>query len=244
MTVIITMSGRSSRFKDVGIMKPKYMIMTHGLSVFEWSMRSLRHFFEQDFIFAVLNTCDIEWVSQKAHKLGIRNYSFYLRDNYSKGQAETAFDAVVNLAPDCPIWIYDIDTYVSNSPMHPNDIAGNDACVHICKATCPNMSYVKHDMRGKVIQIVEKTVISEWGTIGLFGFKTCKEFIDTYSAAYLEQLIPLTNNEQYLAPIIQVMIDRNKAIISPIINHGLLYSLGTPRELQDFEYNFNEAQHK
>lgn len=238
MTVIITMAGRCSRFKEVGINLPKYMVITRGLSLFEWSMRSLQNFFEQDFVFAVLSSCDVNWISQKADLLGIKNYSFHFRNDYSSGQAETAFDATIGVDKKAPLWIYDIDTYVANSPMCPDDIKNYDGCVHICRANSPNMSYVKHDESGTVIQVAEKQIISDWGTIGLVGFKTGQEFIDTYTAAYLEKLIPLTNNEQYLAPIIQVMITRNKSVISPVVDHKLHHSLGTPFEIREFDSEF------
>ncbi len=45
MKVIITMAGLGSRFKAIGIEKPKYQIVANGKSLYEWSMLSLEDFF-------------------------------------------------------------------------------------------------------------------------------------------------------------------------------------------------------
>ena len=38
---VIPMAGKGQRFKDQGILKPKFLIETKGRTLFEWSVRSL-----------------------------------------------------------------------------------------------------------------------------------------------------------------------------------------------------------
>ena len=41
MTVIITMAGKGSRFREAGYDCPKFMIEAKGKTLFEWSLDSL-----------------------------------------------------------------------------------------------------------------------------------------------------------------------------------------------------------
>ncbi len=44
MTIVITMAGSGTRFKNAGYSMPKYQITVHGKTLFEWSMESLAAF--------------------------------------------------------------------------------------------------------------------------------------------------------------------------------------------------------
>ena len=41
LTVVITMAGMGSRFREAGYTVPKYQIEAHGKTLFDWSMASL-----------------------------------------------------------------------------------------------------------------------------------------------------------------------------------------------------------
>ena len=235
MTLIITMAGHGKRFTDAGYLGPKHRIMARGQPLFYWSMLSLVNFFEQHFIFACLKDDDIDWIKQVAMFVGIKKISIYLLDEVSNGQAETAYFAARLASLNEPVWIYDIDTYVADSAMMPQDIGISAGCIPVIKSTSPLMSYVKYDSHGKVIHVVEKSVISEWATVGLFGFRNTQEFLQTYQQAYIKKEVALTNGEQYVAPIYQVMIRQNKLITTPRVSNSDFYSLGTPEELLEFD---------
>ena len=44
MNLVITMAGLGTRFRKAGYTVPKYQIMAHGKTLFEWSMESLASF--------------------------------------------------------------------------------------------------------------------------------------------------------------------------------------------------------
>ena len=74
LTVVITMAGLGSRFREAGYTVPKYQIEAHGKTLFEWSMESLAGFYdaENEYIFVVRKEDDAEtFIRETCHKLGI-----------------------------------------------------------------------------------------------------------------------------------------------------------------------------
>ena len=75
MKIIITMAGEGSRFKKVGYKVPKHEIEVEGKSLFEWSMLSLKNFFDEEFIFIVReNNYNKGNLKYLCDKLGIKNF--------------------------------------------------------------------------------------------------------------------------------------------------------------------------
>ena len=159
MTVIITMAGAGSRFRNHVCGVPKYMVRARGYTLFEWSLRSLANFYDEHFIFACLNEHDHNWIRERAVDLGVKKVCIAPRSSISLGQAETAYD-VIHLADyKQPVWIFNIDTYIAHG-VSPLDMAGYQGCVYVFECRNPSMSFVKYDESGEVIDIAEKIAIS------------------------------------------------------------------------------------
>lgn len=235
MTVIVSMAGKGSRFSAAGYLVPKYRIMARGHSLFYWSMLSLVEFFDQHFIFACLGDEDVEWIRAAALVMGIKNISFHIRKEISQGQAETAFDASAVAVKDAPLWIYNIDTYVANKTMKPQDLSGCEGCIYVFSSNSPNMSFVSYDNDGYVACVAEKKVISEWATVGLYGFISAQEYERIYGLAYLEKNIESINNEFYITPMYEIMLRENKRICAPKLDNQDVNILGTPEQLLVFD---------
>ena len=234
MTVIVTMAGAGSRFRDFGYIVPKHMIYAKGESLFEWSMKSLNLFKSQPFVFATLAEHDSDWVRFTATKIGISQSTVINRDALSRGQAETAYDVLHAVADEEPLWIYNIDTYITNG-LSPSDLLGYDGCVPIFHSNQPNMSYVKHDNFGRVIELAEKKIISEWATVGVYGFARASLFRELYYKGYELDLLPLVKGERYVAPLYQLMLDLHGTVSSPKITRTSVHVLGTPDEIKIFD---------
>jgi dTDP-glucose pyrophosphorylase len=233
MSVIISMAGAGSRFSRAGYQQPKYKILAQGKSLFEWSMLSMQDFFDSHFIFACLNDADFEWIGKTANAIGIDNYSFSVRDTLSKGQAETAYDATNLLKKDDELWIYNIDTYVVNG-LNKTDMGSASGCLHVSYSIEPNMSFVKFDSNGKVIKVVEKNQISNWASVGSYGFKSVELFKEIYTKSYLSGNHNEVGNERYIAPMYEIMLTLGLEIVAPKIEHPFVHVLGTPEDLKKF----------
>lgn len=183
MTVLITMAGMGSRFSREGFTVPKYKVRARGRTLFEWSMLSLSSFFGQRFILATLAGEDHEWLLSMTASMGISDAVVVPRPALSSGQAETALDALGAATADEALWIYNIDTYVADG-MHAGDMGDADGCIHVFPSQHPGMSYVHYGPTGEVDQVVEKRVISEWATVGMYGFASPAHFDQAYSRTF------------------------------------------------------------
>lgn len=229
MTVVVTMAGAGKRFLSEGYFTPKYRISARGKTLFEWSMESLRHFFDQQFIFACLADHDPSWIEGRAAALGIKNFTVAPRKSLSLGQAQTAYDAIQYGSQNFDnFWIYNIDTYIEKG-IYPTDIDGKHGCVHVFKSSNPAMSFVRYDDDGQVVELAEKKVISEWATVGAYGFKSIELYRQLYQASYLDGGVLETGGERYIAPMYQLLLNSGKTVCAPKLDSSAVHILGTRR---------------
>lgn len=235
MTVLVTMAGYGSRFKERGYLPPKFRIMARGRTLMDWSLLSLQAFFGERFIFACLDEEDEDWIRSAAAALGIAETVIAKRSSVSRGQAETAFDALRHVDPSQPLWIYNIDTGVAPNAMRPQDLGTAAGCVAVFHCSERNMSFVRYGAGNDVIEIVEKEPISSWATVGLYGFRTAACFAEYYQEAYDGERILVVHGERYVAPIYGLMIVHGERVVAPRLEMGDVNILGTPAQVLTFD---------
>ena len=76
MKIIITMAGQGSRFKETGIECPKHEIVARDKTLFEWSVESLKDFFEDSQFIFITRDCDINKLMLLCVKMGIKDFKF------------------------------------------------------------------------------------------------------------------------------------------------------------------------
>src|SRR5450830_1109345 len=112
--IVITMAGMGSRFTAAGYTMPKYEIMAHGASLFDWSMRSLQHFITPDsrLVFVCLKANNSgPYVRARCTALGWHDVHIVELDALTDGQATSAYLSRDLWLPNAPLLIYNIDTY-------------------------------------------------------------------------------------------------------------------------------------
>ena len=234
MTVLITMAGTATRFRRQGYKVPKHMIQAKGRTLFEWSMQSLKKFNDQKFVFACLDEHDSNWIEHQAKALGIRKVSVLPRQKPSLGQAETAYDAMAKVDPNEVIWIYNIDTFIDRG-LSPNDIDGYQGCVHVFKSVSPSMSFVRYGDDGQVVELAEKQVISNWATVGMYGFETAKLYRQLYEESYQKGNVKEIIGERYIAPMYKMLLLSGGKVSAPKLDNSSVFILGTPEEVHNFD---------
>lgn len=235
MTVLITMAGLGSRFKEKGYLPPKFRIMARGRTLMDWSLLSLQAFFAEPFVFACLDEDDGDWIRSAAAALGITEIVIAKRLGVSRGQAETAFDALAQVNPSEPLWIYNIDTCVQPNAMRPQHLGAAAGCVPVFPCSEPNMSFVRHGSGDNAIEIAEKRPISNWATVGLYGFRSAAGFAEYYEEAYNRGRIRLTQGERYVAPIYELMLTQGERVVAPRLPLEDVTILGTPAQVLAFD---------
>ncbi len=234
MTVLITMAGLGSRFSRDGYSVPKYQVKAHGQSLFSWSLQSLSSYRHQAFVLATLGSDDAPWLLHEARQIGMADVRVLSRAAPSRGQAETAIDALADVDPGEPLWIYNIDTHVARG-MAPEHLAGAQGCLHVFPSESPGMSFVRYGSDGCVAEVAEKKVISAWASVGMYGFATAGLFAELYRQGYEEGSITSVGGERYIAPLYQLLLDRGQAVVAPRLELADIDVLGTPAEVQRFD---------
>lgn len=234
MTVVVTMAGAGSRFRSQGYQLPKHMIRARGKTLFEWSIASLRNFYDQPFVFACLAEHDAAWIEKQARAMGVRCAKAAPRASLSLGQAHTAFDVLPLVETTAALWIYNIDTYIERG-LSPLAIHGHHGCVQVFESTSPSMSFVRYDAAGKVVELAEKRVISRWATVGVYGFSSADLFRSAYLASYPGGLVTEASGERYVAPVYQALLNEGMSIAAPKLEEAAVHILGTPAEVLDFD---------
>lgn len=239
MTIVITMAGLGSRFRKAGYTVPKYMIEAHGKTLFEWSMESLEGFDlkANTCIFIVRKEDDASgFIKETCGKLGIQDVKVIEIDYLTDGQATTAMLASREWNKEDSLMIYNIDTYVEAGEMNAFQIAG-DGFIPCFHAEGDHWSFAKLDESGKVVEVREKTRISDNCTLGAYYFKTCGLYEQLYEEYYSSDE-KLEKGEKYVAPLYNYLISKGGDVRISIVDYDKVHVLGTPEELDYFKENY------
>ncbi|MDH5021414.1 glycosyltransferase family 2 protein [Halobacterium rubrum] len=236
MKVLVTMAGRGSRFREVGVTSPKHEILVKGDPMFDWAMRSLEAFYNEEFIFVTHADHDASgFLADACSQLGIADYTEVVLDEYTNGQAQTALAADDHINDDNAVAIYNIDTYIEEGSLTPEDIDG-DGFIPSFTASGERWSFIKTDDDGHATEVSEKEKISDLATAGFYYFDQWAELVDAYehSAAQVER----EYGETYVAPLYNYLIDHGKTVLPYDLDRDDVHVLGTPEDLREFDPEF------
>jgi dTDP-glucose pyrophosphorylase len=238
MNVIITMAGNGRRFREAGYDCPKYEIQAHGKTLFEWSMRSLDHFWQAGAhaVFVTQREHEAEsFIQALAPQCGISQAKVIEVSGVTDGQATSALLAGPAIQDKtAPVVIFNIDTYVDPAYLHPEDIVGQ-GWIPCFPGKGDGWSFAKVDKDNRVIELREKVRISEWATIGLYHFGSFALYEQLY-AEHFAHAEGMEKGERYIAPMYNSLIKRGDAFPVHIaqLPHESVIPMGTPAELTQF----------
>lgn len=86
--------------------------------------------------------------------------------------------------------------------------------------------------KGKVTDVVEKIRVSELGSIGLYYFKSWKDYKNIY-LKYKDEIRD-KYKEVYIAPMYHYLVREKKSIGYIILKDENIHILGTPEDLKNF----------
>lgn len=233
INVVVTMGGLGSRFRKAGYTVPKYQIEVRGQTLFSWSMISLKYFWQEQFIFLVrMKDKADSFIRQQCQSLGIQHIKVVELDRLTCGQAETAMLAEAVWLADAPMLIYNIDTYVDAGEMNSRTLQG-DGCIPCFTAKGTHWSFVRLDESGHVVEVREKKRISNNCSLGAYYFRSCNLYASLYREFYCNQG-HAEHGEQYIAPMYNLLLQREGDVRIQNIDSRHVHVLGTPAELQVF----------
>jgi dTDP-glucose pyrophosphorylase len=237
LNIVVPMAGAGSRFAQKGYVLPKPLIDVHGVPMIKVVINNLKPSSAHRFIF----------ICQKKHneiyslEEQLMNWAPEAEvvevDGLTEGAACTVLAARRFIDNDQPLMIANSDQYVDvdiDKYLSHLNSESLDGLIMTMYANDNKWSYIGFSDNGRVSNVVEKQVISNEATVGIYNFARGSDFV-----AAAEKMIDLNlrvNNEFYVAPVYNQMIKSGANIGYHNIggvNSGM-YGLGVPEDLQAF----------
>lgn len=171
INIVIPMAGRGSRFADAGYNLPKPLINVNGKPMIELVIHNLMPKQEHKFIFIIQEEHKNKYKLDKTLKDICKTSEIIMVDGVTEGAActvllaERYIDSAESLMiANCDQWVdININDYLSIIEE------GNaDGLIMTMKADNPKWSYVKYNEKKEVIKVVEKKVVSDEATVGIY----------------------------------------------------------------------------
>ena len=240
LNIVIPMAGAGSRFNVAGYTEPKPLIPVHGKPMIKVVIENLTPIQQHRFIF----------ICQSAHltKYGLREKLTYWApgcvvigiNGVTEGAACTVLAAKSFIDNDSPLMIANSDQFIDMDVNQYLDIFDNtsiDGLIMTMESSDPKWSFVALDSARNVTRVVEKEVISDEATVGIYNFRQGRSFVSAAEALIANN--DRVNREFYVAPTYNTLISSGyKVGIHNIGADGAgMHGLGTPSDLAEFLAN-------
>lgn len=236
MNILIPCAGQGRRFQECGYTKPKPFISAYGMPMIMRVLHNLDICVDERVILLFQQSVI------DSNKEDIENIIKYFPmtvvvpvDKPTEGAACTALLAKDHINCDYPLWITDCDhiivdeNHTLNADIYfeEHESDGGPLC-HI--SDDPKWSYCRLS-GNRVVEIVEKQVISNLANTGDYFFQKGSDFVRC-----AEKMISKNDRakgEFYIAPVYNYMISEGKKILPYMVNN--MIGFGTPEDLNKYE---------
>ncbi|MEM0925913.1 MAG: glycosyltransferase family 2 protein [Planctomycetota bacterium] len=237
LNIVIPMAGHGSRFQAAGYLDPKPLIPVHDIPMIRTVIDNLRPSREHRFHFLCQQSHIDDYPLAELLHEAAPGCEIRTLQNVTAGAACTvllASDWIDNQTPlmiaNCDQWIdFSIDQYLEAGMQE-----GIDAFLMTMRDDSPKWSYVKRNADGEIQGVVEKVVVSDEATVGIYNFARGCDFVNT--AKEMNRENDRSKNEFYVAPVYSRLIrDRRQVETVSIGDAGeVMHGLGTPQDLESF----------
>ena len=240
INIVLPMAGRGSRFYDVGYKDPKPMIQVCDMPMIEFVVNNLTpKKYNPKFIFI----CQESILTNDKFKSFIKNlqneYEIIPINYITNGAAETVLLARDLIDNDDHLMIANCDQFVDIEIDSYIDFAfQSEGCIMTMYADHPKWSYIKYENE-LIVDVVEKEVVSNDATVGIYNFKFGKSFV--YGADQMIRKDRKVNDEFYVAPVYNELLENGMKIAIYDIT-GKMHGLGTPEDLMSFKKHLKSTK--
>lgn len=238
LNIVVPMAGRGSRFAAAGYTDPKPLIEFGGRPMIQWVIENIRPARPHRFIFICLAEhltrypklrSRLEEICPECHIVTV--------DHVTEGAACTVLLARQFINNYDALMIANSDQYVElaiNGYLERLDATRADGLIMTFWANDPKWSYCRLRPDGTVSEVVEKQVISNDATVGIYNFSRGADFVAAADA--MIALDRRVNGEFYVAPTYNLMIERGARVITAATGRegAGMHGLGTPEDLKRF----------
>ena len=238
LNIVIPMAGRGSRFASAGFGLPKPMIPVHGLPMIEVVLRNITPARKCRHIFLVLRE-HLDRFGLESRLAGMSPDCVVVPvQQVTGGAACTVLLARNYIDSEEPLMIANSDQFVDldiNAYLDRLDEDKLDGLIMTFWSDHPKWSYCRLAADGAVTEVVEKQVVSNEATVGIYNFRYGRDFM--CAADRMIAMDKRANGEFYVAPAYNELISAGARV--GVFNIGREYSqmhgLGVPEDLRAFE---------
>lgn len=234
MNVVVPIAGRGSRFSVHGFTTPKLLIQVAGKPMLAWGLKSIEKIIPTNLIFVALREHEYSYdITHILSTLTNGTAKTILLDDVTDGQVCTVLAARSLINDDRDLLIISPDTYVLSQidediKKRPQNCAG---IISVANLPGDRWSFAKADRFGNVIDVAEKSRISDNAGTGLYYFSKGWQFVE-----YAERMISAqdkTRGEYYVMPLYKRFISAGLQVI--LSQAEQVWDMGNPQALTEFE---------
>lgn len=233
------MAGRGSRFAQAGYLKPKPLILLGGIPMIQWVISNVRPNRPHRFIFVCLRE---HLVANPEIPDALRHLCPGCKivevNQVTEGAACTVLLAREHIDNESALMIANSDQYVGlaiDRYLAAMDDPAVSGLIMTFWADHPKWSYCGMRADDTVAEVVEKRVISNRATVGLYNFRQGRDFVAAADEMIARNL--RVNNEFYVAPVYNLLIARGQKVVVRDTGreYAGMYGLGTPEDYEFFQ---------
>jgi dTDP-glucose pyrophosphorylase len=237
LNIVLPIAGRGSRFARAGYPLPKPLIPVNGQPMIELVTENVRPRQPHQFIYICLqehlDQTDMRSVLQRVSP----GCQIVPVRQVTEGAACTVLLARDYINNDEPLMLANSDQYVDldiNDYLAEMERQHADGLIMTFWSDHPKWSYVRFDPKGKVTEVVEKKVVSNEATVGIYNFRQGADFVRAADQMIARDL--RVNGEFYVAPTYNQLISEGHHLaVSNVGREGAgMHGLGTPEDLNAF----------
>ena len=239
LQIVVPMAGRGSRFASAGYTVPKPLIPVGGRPMIQWVIENIRPRRAHHFSFLCLAE-HLEKYPEVPAELGrlCPGCNIIPVPGVTEGAACTVLLARPFIDSDDPLMIANSDQIVDlnvDEYLAASDPPGVDGLIMTFWADHPKWSYCRMRPDDTVSEVVEKQVVSNEATVGIYNFRHGREFVRAAEAMIARNL--RVNGEFYVAPCYNQLIAEGAKVVTMKtgVERNGMYGLGVPEDLDFFK---------
>jgi len=239
LQIVVPMAGRGSRFANAGYATPKPLIPVGGRPMIQWIIDNIRPHRPHQFTFICLAEhlekypevpAELKRICPGCHIIPVRAVT--------EGAACTVLLAKEIIDSDDPLMIANSDQIVDldiNDYLAAADSPGVSGLIMTFWADHPKWSYCRMRADGTVSEVLEKQVVSNEATVGIYNFRKGRDYVRAAGQMIAKNL--RVNGEFYVAPTYNQLIEEGARVITMKTGEERkgMYGLGIPEDLDFFK---------
>lgn len=237
LNIVVPMAGRGARFQQAGFTLPKPLIPVLGQPMVRVVIDNVRPARRHRFIFLAQREAIDQYGLDRLLRRWAPGCEVFPLEGVTEGAACTVLLAKGLIDNAHPLMIVNSDQYVEvdiNDYLAHMERQRADGMIMTMWADHPKWSYVRFGADGLPCEVVEKQVVSNEATVGIYNYRHGADFVAAAERMIAKNL--RVNNEFYVAPAYNEMLAGGARLC--LYNVGRecagMYGLGTPEDYAKF----------